>query len=575
MQQDEARTGRRVITGARITGVEQCHLCAGIVQQAVIGGALRRVGVHPVSQQRKLRLRLRVGQVVQLQAVCQPGGGQRATQHGRHHHHHAVLQRNRLPERQPRQMARPHRLADQAVHHRHHRLGRGQHSQPRRQHPQPIRSSSNGSARLAAPQRPPDQAPSKHQERTQIDRKHRLPAQTTPIRQQALLAHAQGPLQHRPPRATQPVAGNRLLTLGTTHQVQQRLAHHHLAVSGAPRQRGNALQGLVAGGHVFGLEQGRCQHQAHQRAGARNDVRPIGVTDRAQRIHGVAHAQVVGSLVGRLLRHGHDPVRQGRLQPLMDARRAIGPAGTAALRQALRHLGQEHTPHTALVELGQQLGKLIDTAFANAVTHQIRHFTRRLVGGNPFRQPTQALDQHHTQGGRQRPQFTQAELARLQVGAQVVAQQVFVECAIGMRHESPRHTVDARQSGQRFVLQDRQAAEVVARQPFVDRLELRLDQMEIVQQPLGSRADVVPCAGLQADVGMRFTQDPHIAGQPWVKRRSPSAGSGAAMGLAQAAAVLCKTLQTKNLGANRRQHRIAGAVQQRAQHRFGARQQSQ
>ena len=74
---------------------------------------------------------------------------------------------------------------------------------------------------------------------------------------------------------------------------------------------------------------------------------------------------------------------------------------------------------------------------------------------------------------------------------------------------------------------------------------------------------------------MGLTQHPQIAGQPWVKRRRPGAGSGAAMGLAQAAAMLCKTLHTKDLGANRRQHRVAGAVQYRAQQRFGARQQSQ
>ena len=282
VQQDETRPGRRVFTSARISGVEQCHLRAGIVQQAGVGGGLRRGGVHPVSQQRELRLRLRVGQVVQLQAVCQPGGRQRATQHGRHHHHHPVLQRNRLPERQPRQMARPHRLADQAIHHRNHRLGRRQHRQSRRQYPQPIGPCSNAAARLAAPQRPPDQAPGKQQQRAQIGRKHHMPAQTVPVRQQTFPAHAQSPLQHRPPGATQPVAGNRLLSLGSTHPIQQRPAHHHLALSGAPRQRRNTLQGLISGRHVFGLEQGRCQHQAHQRAGARNDVRPIGVADRAQ-----------------------------------------------------------------------------------------------------------------------------------------------------------------------------------------------------------------------------------------------------------------------------------------------------
>ena len=47
----------------------------------------------------------------------------------------------------------------------------------------------------------------------------------------------------------------------------------------------------------------------------------------------------------------------------------------------------------------------------------------------------------------------------------------------------------------------------------MDLLELRLDQVEVVEQPLGRRADVVAGGGLHADVAVRLAQRADVAAQ--------------------------------------------------------------
>ena len=51
-----------------------------------------------------------------------------------------------------------------------------------------------------------------------------------------------------------------------------------------------------------------------------------------------------------------------------------------------------------------------------------------------------------------------------------MGQQLFVEGAVGVGDEGPGDAIDARQAGQRLVLQHRQVAEIAARQALVDSL---------------------------------------------------------------------------------------------------------
>ena len=66
------------------------------------------------------------------------------------------------------------------------------------------------------------------------------------------------------------------------------------------------------------------------------------------------------------------------------------------------------------------------------------------------------------------------------ISRQVVREQAFIEGPIGVRHKSPGHAVDAWQTHQRFVAQDRQVQKKAPRQAVVNFFDLRLDQMKVV-----------------------------------------------------------------------------------------------
>ena len=96
---------------------------------------------------------------------------------------------------------------------------------------------------------------------------------------------------------------------------------------------------------------------------------------------------------------------------------------------------------------------------------------------------------------------------------QVVDQQVVVEGAVGVGDEGPGDAVDARQADQRLVLQDGQLAEVAARQAVLDLARLRFDQVEVVEQPFGRRADVVAGGRMRGRVALRLAQDADVVAQ--------------------------------------------------------------
>jgi hypothetical protein len=332
-------------------------------------------------------------------------------------------------------------------------------------------------------------------------------------------------------------------------------------VAAAPGQPLDAVQGLVAGGDMLGFEHRRGEHQLHQRARAGHDVGPVGVADGAQRRDRVAHAQVVGGLVGGLLGLHRGQVGQRVAQPFVVA----GVGARSPVLQALRHLGQKHPADTALVEQGEQLVERRHGGGFNLIGAQVGHLACRLVGGHALGQAAQVFDQHHAQGGGQRPHLAQVQFARLLVGAQKLHQQIFIERAVGVRHEGPGHAIDARQAGQRLFQQHRQGTKVAVRQALVNFLELRFDQVKVVEQPFGRRADVIAGRRLGSDVAVRLTQRADVASQAREKGRRARGGARRAVGFSEAAAVLCKALEPKNLGAYGRRNHTARTVQDVAQ----------
>ncbi len=140
-------------------------------------------------------------------------------------------------------------------------------------------------------------------------------------------------------------------------------------------------------------------------------------------------------------------------------------------------------------------------------------------------------------------------------------QQGFVEGAVGVRNKGPGHAVDARQPHQRRVLQHRQRTVVARRQAFADFPQLAFDQVEVVKQPFGRGADVVPFVGLVRDVLVGRPQAADVALQARVERGLAEARAPGPVRLAQAAAVLLEPGNAKELGADRFECDAARGVQ--------------
>ena len=144
-----------------------------------------------------------------------------------------------------------------------------------------------------------------------------------------------------------------------------------------------------------------------------------------------------------------------------------------------------------------------------------------------------------------------------------------------MGHEGPRNAVHPGQARQWLVLQDRQRAKVAARQALVNFLELCLNQVKVVQQPLRSGADVIAVLGLIADISVRLAQHADILLQAREESAHHDPGLGGAMRGTQAATVLGKTLQAKNFRAYRWLRDTLRAIQHVAQNRRCIRHQAQ
>jgi len=69
-----------------------------------------------------------------------------------------------------------------------------------------------------------------------------------------------------------------------------------------------------------------------------------------------------------------------------------------------------------------------------------------------------------------------------------------------MRHIGPGDAVHTRQARQRRCRKFRKARVVAARYAFANLLELRFDEVKVVQQPFGRRRDVAPALRNQRDV---------------------------------------------------------------------------
>ena len=307
-------------------------------------------------------------------------------------------------------------------------------------------------------------------------------------------------------------------------------------------------------------------HHLHHRAGAGEQGAPVHLVQRAQGGDGVADALVVFGCLGLLPRLHAVAVGQVQGQPgLQQAGLGGGQVVCALLQLQQEGIGRA-TPGQAC-QLGiqhavlQAVGPLVLWPVQPLVGGVARH----LQQGGALGQAAQVLQQHHAQGAGQGPQLGQGQGAGLLVGAQIGVQQLQVQAGIGVGHPGPGHAVDARQAGQRFVAQARQQAEEIARQAQPHLLQLFVQQVGVVQQPMAGRAQVQALARLLLQQQPGPAQGVDVVLQTRKERGRGVAGTVHLVGGGQAVAVLREARQAEQHGADRRLWRAGAAVQGRQQ----------
>ena len=125
----------------------------------------------------------------------------------------------------------------------------------------------------------------------------------------------------------------------------------------------------------------------------------------------------------------------------------------------------------------QSVGQSIRRASAGAAVH------------DPLGDPPEVFDQHDPQRDGYGPKLADGQRLDLLIGAQVAAQDLGVEEAVGMGHERPGRAEHARVSHERSAGELGQLPIVARGQIGPDFADLFLDHMEVVDQPLGRRGD--------------------------------------------------------------------------------------
>ena len=314
VQQQKARRGDIFRRRSGMERVDFLYQAGRVRQQRLVRDGARAIGVAPVAQQGKLGLWLRIGEVVQAQAIDQPAYRFQFSQHGRNDHQHPVLRRDARQQGQASHVFGWCRLADQTIDQGHHGLGGGEQHQQGADQGQPGQGR-DGAMLAQQPGRQPEGA---DQDRAKIDSRRSAAHQRRQVVARTAAQSERAP-QRRPPGASQPVARHGAVVAGVgavTHQVEQHPRNRDFAVRASPGQTLDAVQGLVARGDILGFEHRRVEHDTHQGAGTGHDVRPVGVADGAQRAYRIAHAQIVCRLVSCLLRSQRAQVGQHRLYPV-------------------------------------------------------------------------------------------------------------------------------------------------------------------------------------------------------------------------------------------------------------------
>ena len=221
---------------------------------------------------------------------------------------------------------------------------------------------------------------------------------------------------------------------------------------------------------------------------------------------------------------------------------------------AEQHHGERHVERPGLI--GPQQHSLLHRL---VLVQQAVGELVRLLAGHPgahhaLGEPAQVFHQHQPQRDRHRPQLADGERLHRLVGDDEPPQALGVEQTVGVGHEVVSEGVDPRIAEEPVLQVRRQLGQLAIearRQVLADLAHLVLDEMEVVDQPLGGRRDRPFVAHRLGDgaIGREeiLAVGPQAVPQP---RVTPAAGPHA-LNLGERQGVLLETFDAPQLVADR------------------------
>ncbi len=288
-------------------------------------------------------------------------------------------------------------------------------------------------------------------------------------------------------------------------------------------------------------------------ADALEELGPVDGRHLAHAGDDVAHGDVHRALFLVFLAHdlvGGRPLRRQAVVEPAQHRRHRG----VLIAQALHQLDRKGAGHDRLRELAQ--GRVEqrgggDAVGENAIGEGIGGLAGGATAHDPLGGAAQVLDQHDAQRDRHRPELADGQRLDALVGVHEARQGLGIEAAVGMGDEGPRQPEDARIVGERAGRQLRELPIVPGRQIVANLADLFLGDVEVVDQPVGSRRDDMLLADRRGDRAIGGQQHPVIVAQAPVQRPATGAARLHPLGNRQTLGVLLEALDAEQFGANR------------------------
>jgi hypothetical protein len=221
---------------------------------------------------------------------------------------------------------------------------------------------------------------------------------------------------------------------------------------------------------------------------------PVRGAQQAQAANAVGHRHLAGRLLLALHVHQVFDRLVGVGQPLFHPRERQRQRGALALQPA-REFGDERAAERGAraCHVGDHQDQVAG-AFFRGLQHARRPGLCQVAlverDGHAHRHAAQVLDQREAQHDREGPQFAQLQLLAALIGRHEAAQRAAAQSPVGVRDGFQCEVVDARQRAvgrHRGLGQPRQFVAVAVREVTPRGADLLVDQVHVVQQPLGGR----------------------------------------------------------------------------------------